>query len=69
MIVHAAALLGAGWALWKPRRLAAPLTLVAAALSLVLMAQDGLGHRWQSLATDSLYPIVALGVLWEIRRP
>jgi hypothetical protein len=68
-LVHAAALFGAGWALWKPRRRAAALTLGAVALSFALMAQDGLGHRWQSLGTDGLYPIVALGILWETRRP
>ena len=62
-LVHAGLLAAAGWALWRPRRGAWVVTLLAGLGSLVLVVLDLRAGRWQSVPTDGLYPLVA-ALIW-----
>jgi len=66
-LVLAAFYAAAGWALWKPRRGAWLLTLLAAVGSAALAVLDLLGRRPASLAIDGSYALVALALLLQAR--
>lgn len=66
-LLHAALYLGAGWALWKPRRGAWMLTILAALGAGALATLDLLGRRFQSAPTDGIYALVALAIYLQVR--
>jgi hypothetical protein len=64
---HAALYYGAGWSLWRPRRGAWLVTLVASLGSLALAGLDLAGGRMRSVATDGMYALVAFAVYLQCR--
>jgi len=66
-LIQAAIYLGAGGTLWKPRRPAWILTLVASLVALALAALDLAGGRIQTAPTDGIYALVALAIYLQVR--
>ena len=65
---HGVLYLAAGWMLWRPRRGAWLVTLMAAAGSVALSALDFMGRRLESIPIDGLYAPVALAIFLQVRR-
>lgn len=68
ILVHAGLLALAAVLLWKPRRGAAAVTLLAAAGSLYFTTLDVLRHGPQAALIDGLYPALAVLLLYKSRR-
>ena len=66
-LVLATLFAAAGWALWRPRRGAWLLTLVAALGSASLAILDLVGHRHASMAIDGSYALLALALFLQVR--
>lgn len=66
-IVHAALYLSAGGLLWRPRRGAWIVTLLAAVGAAALATLDVTGRRFQSAPTDGIYALVAGAVYLQVR--